>query len=224
MGTLSIADEDVVSVGDLETLSLSTFTVPKPRPPRPIEPESPKSSITMLNSFSPQVQANDPLLSGRSPRGKVLHVDGHVGGYPIKFLEQIVRLSKCLKKKREMIGNLRDLNAQGEKRKSYGDCINEDFQRRYASNVLELSQVNRDLNEHLKSIQEFTQEFAPEVGPTISLPNIIREGCQEDAYDMVNKNNTTEDKDCVNNHKTLSLVSSMTSLMCILHRLADGER
>ena len=33
-------------------------------------------------------------------------------------------------------------------------------------------------------------QFAPEVGPTISLPNIIREGCQEDAYDMVNKNNT----------------------------------
>ena len=90
--------------------------------------------------------------------------------------------------------------------------------------MLELSQVNRDLNEHLKSIQEFTQEFAPEVGPTISLPNIIREGCAEDAYDMVNKNNTTEDKDCVNNHKVLSLVSSMTSLMCILHRLADGER
>ena len=28
-----------------------------------------------------------------------------------------------------------------------------------------------------------------EAGPTISLPNIIREGCHEDAYDMVNKNN-----------------------------------
>ena len=67
-------------------------------------------------------------------------------------------------------------------------------------------------------------QFAPEVGPTISLPNIIREGCQEDAYDMVNKNNTTEDKECVENPRTLSLISSLTSLMCILHRLADGER
>ena len=47
---------------------------------------------------------------------------------------------------------------QGEKKKSHGVQINEDFQRRYASNVLELSQVNRDLNEHLKNIQEFTQE------------------------------------------------------------------
>ena len=68
LGTLSVADEDVVSVGDLDTLPLSTFTVPKARPPRPIEPESPKSTVTMLNSYSPQVQANDPLLSGRSPR------------------------------------------------------------------------------------------------------------------------------------------------------------
>lgn len=169
-------------------------------------------------------------------------MDGHVGGYPIKFLEQIVRLSKCLKKKRELIGSVRDLNAQGEKRRSFGDNFHEDFQRRYASNVLELSSVNRDLNEHLKNIQEFTQEvcssitfdsvfiesldlqFAPEVGPTISLPNIIREGCQEDAYDMVNKNNTTEEKECVENPRVLSLVSSLTSLMCILHRLADGER
>jgi len=229
LGTLSVPDEDVVSAGELETLPLSTFTVPKPRPTRPVEPDSPKmgsmsSSVQMMTSFSPQVQANDPLLSGRSPMGKYLPIEGNVGGYPIKFLEQIVRLSKCLKKKRELIGSLRDLNAQGEKKKSHGVQINEDFQRRYASNVLELSQVNRDLNEHLKNIQEFTQEFAPEVGPTISLPNIIREGCQEDAYDMVNKNNTTEEKECVDSPKVLSLVSSLTSLMCILHRLADGER
>ena len=67
-------------------------------------------------------------------------------------------------------------------------------------------------------------QFAPEVGPTISLPNIIREGCQEDAYDMVNKNNTTEEKESVENPRVLSLISSLTSLMCILHRLADGER
>ena len=78
--------------------------------------------------------------------------------------------------------------------------------------------------ERLNLIFNFDFQFAPEVGPTISLPNIIREGCQEDAYDMVNKNNTTEEKECVDSPKVLSLVSSLTSLMCILHRLADGER
>ena len=28
-------------------------------------------SMQLMSSFSPQVQANDPLLSGNSPRGKV---------------------------------------------------------------------------------------------------------------------------------------------------------
>ena len=41
--------------------------------------------------------------------------------------------------------------------------------------------------ERLNLIFNFDFQFAPEVGPTISLPNIIREGCQEDVYDMVNK-------------------------------------
>jgi len=36
-------------------------------------------------------------------------MDGQVGGYPIKFLEQIVRLSKSLKQKRECVNSLRDL-------------------------------------------------------------------------------------------------------------------
>ena len=52
----------------------------------------------------------------------------------------------------------------------------------------------------------FDFQFAPDVGPTISLTNIIREGFQEDAYDMVNKNNTTEENECVHSPKVFSLV------------------
>ena len=95
LGTLSVPDEDVVSAGELDTLPLSTFTVPKPRPQRPVEPDSPKmgstsSSVQMMTSFSPQVQANDPLLSGRSPRGKV--------NKPCKNLAHAdaTRVCKCL--------------------------------------------------------------------------------------------------------------------------------
>ena len=86
-----------------------------------------------------------------------MRIDGQVGGYPVKFLEQIVRLSKILKLKREKIGHLRELNGHGERKKSFGAYINEDFQRKYASAVIELSTINRDLNEHLKNIQDFTQ-------------------------------------------------------------------
>ena len=65
-------------------------------------------------------------------------------------------------------------------------------------------------------------QFALEAGPTISLPNIIREGCQEDAYDMVNKNNSAGDY--VQNPKILGLISSFTSLMLHIKKLSDGER
>jgi hypothetical protein len=42
-----------------------------------------------------------------------MRMDGQVGGYPIKFLEQIVRLSKSLKLKRECVNALRDLVNSG---------------------------------------------------------------------------------------------------------------
>lgn len=245
-GTHSVRDEEVLSVDPPETVPLSSFIpqrVARPKPPQVSHPGLLLSSGTsnsflspLRNSginngtgltgyssnYSPQL-ANDPLLSGSTPKGKVMRMDGQVGGYPIKFLEQIVRLSKCLKMKRERISQLRDLNTQGEKRKSFGEFITGDFQRRYASTVIDLSNINKDLNEHIKTIQEYTQEFAPEIRPTISLPNIIRDGCQEDAYDLVNKSNSHGEYN-VDNPKVLSLISSFTSLMLHIKQLSDGER
>jgi predicted nucleic acid-binding Zn-ribbon protein len=89
-----------------------------------------------------------------------MRIDGLLGGYPVRFLEQIVRLSKCLKLKRERVTTLRELNSLGERKKSFGEYITEDFQKRYAATVLELSQLNRDLNEHLENIREYTQQVS----------------------------------------------------------------
>ncbi len=63
-------------------------------------------------------------------------------------------------------------------------------------------------------------QFSNEVGPTISMPNIVREGCQEDAYELVNKSNN----DYVENPKILSLISSLTALMLQVKHLAEGNR
>jgi len=84
------------------------------------------------------------------------------------------------------------------------------------------------------------QEFALEAGPTISLPNIIREGCHEDAYDMVNKNNNpglpasssmtpssvsnSPKTPYVQNPKILGLISSFTALMLHIKKLSEGDR
>ncbi len=95
-------------------------------------------------------------------------MDGQLNGYPVKFLDLIVRLSKTLRLKRERVNTLKDLNAAGERRKSYGEYINEDFQRKYASTVMDLSQINKDLNEYFKNIREYTQEVIRRTSYTYS--------------------------------------------------------
>ena len=73
------------------------------------------------------------------------------------------------------------------------------------------------------NLSVWPEQFAPELRPTISLPNIIREGCQEDAYDMVNRNNSTGEYN-MDNPKILALISSFTSLMLHIKQLSDGVR
>ena len=101
-------------------------------------------------------------------------------------------------------------------------------------------------------IEKLSFQFSSETVPTISLPNIIREGCQEDAYDLVNRSNNAgsggndspdvagagsdsngdsgpelksgNKQQYVENPKVLSLISSLTALMLHIKQLAHGER
>ncbi|CAB4059725.1 LIN9 [Lepeophtheirus salmonis] len=197
LDTHSIPDYEVLSNEDPEMMSLSSFAA-KVRT-RPQSSQSPYPSPLKYGlNYSPTL-GKDPLLSGSTPRGKVMRGHGHLGCYPVRFLERIVRLSKCLKIKREKVDNLRKLN--------------------------NLSNLNRDLNEHLKTIQEYAQQFgSAAAGPIISLPNMVREGCKEEAYDTVTKNNSSGDHAYVESPRILALVSSLTALMIQIKQLADGER
>lgn len=222
LGTHSIPDYEVLSTENPDLMPLSSFLAKARRPIQSINSftSPPKYSST----FSPQL-TNDPLMSGSTPKGKSLRLDGTLGGYPVRFLYHIVRLNKSLLTKKEKVSSLRDLNSDAEKIKSFGECITEDFQRRYASTVMDIYKINEDLNSHLADIAEFTSTFAPESGPSLSLPDTIKEGCQEDSYDMVNKYNSQEDNtDCVTSPKILALISSLSSLMLQIKHLADGER
>jgi len=136
-----------------------------------------------------------------------------------------VRLDKCLKLKRERINTLKDLNAAGERRKSFGEFISEDFQRKYAATVLDLSVINRDLNDFMKAIREFSEEFSSEAGPTIEEPKMLRASCVEEAYELVNSSNhVSADRQYVENPRILELISSLTSLMLQVKHMADSGR
>ena len=94
LGTHSIPDYEVLSTDPPDLMPLSSF-LSKSRH-RPMQNISTYLSPPPYGStFSPQL-TGDPLLSGSTPKGKILTLDGTLGGYPVKFLYHIVRLNKSL--------------------------------------------------------------------------------------------------------------------------------
>ena len=94
---------------------------------------------------------------------------------------------------------------------------------------MEVYKVNEELNKQLKEVSEFTGQFSAEAGPTLSLPEQIRENCKEESYEMVTKLNSGDDNSgstvqCVQSPKLLNLISSLSALMLQIKRVADGER
>jgi hypothetical protein len=97
LGTHSIPDYEVLSMDPPDLMPLSSF-MSKARH-RPMQNISTYLSPPPYGSaFSPQL-TGDPLLSGSTPKGKSLRLDGTLGGYPVKFLFHIVRLNKSLQVK-----------------------------------------------------------------------------------------------------------------------------
>merc|ERR1712227_897695 len=74
-------------------------------------------------------------------------------------------------------------------------------------------------------------QFTAEAGPSLSLPEQIRENCKEESYEMVTKLNSGDEAigvggqvQCVQSPQLLGLVASLSALMLQIKRVADGER
>lgn len=67
-------------------------------------------------------------------------------------------MSKILDIKKIKVKHLRDFNTEAERKKSFGDPITEDFQKRYANKVIELEHLNVHLKEILASVQKHCHE------------------------------------------------------------------
>ncbi|XP_062617486.1 protein lin-9 homolog isoform X3 [Saccostrea cucullata] len=217
IGTHSIPDYEVLSVEPQETIPLSAFQQ-KHRPRQPAM-FSPPKFVPSLGSPNPELD-NDPLLSGSTFTGKLLSLEGGTyGGFPIKFLVQVTRLSKILSLKKDWINQLKDLNTQAEKAP-----ITPDFQRKYATTVLELEQLNKQLGECLNVVQSYCKELAPDMGLTpLDEPSQIKTGCDEEAAEIVNRISGMFHKRTSKNQRVMDLISSLTSLMLQVRTFSEQE-
>lgn len=152
LGTHSVPDYEVLSNEPPETLSLASFQN-KFRPRNGFSPFSPAIKNPIFDRLKLR---KDPLLSGSMLNRPVLlptSSEGKIGGYPAKFLEKMVLVTKILNVKKAKIKYLRNMNSEAEKMFSYDQDISEDFERKYASVLIDLEKLNTDLHMYLDEMQ-----------------------------------------------------------------------
>ncbi|CAG09180.1 unnamed protein product, partial [Tetraodon nigroviridis] len=108
--------------------------------------------------------------------------------------------------------------------KSYSMSIDIDFQRRYATTVLELEQLNKDLNKVLHEVQQYCCELAPDQGMVpADHPTELRRRCEEEAQQMVQMSGISKDgQQGATSSRLTHLISRLTALLLQIKCLADG--
>ncbi|XP_072545993.1 protein lin-9 homolog isoform X2 [Salminus brasiliensis] len=146
LGTRTVPDYEVLSSDHSETMPLSAFAEKR----RPVQNKVSQISTQVPYSSSAEVMSTWSKLSGTE--------DGTLGGFPVKFLVQVTRLSKILSIKKEHIKQLREMNTEAEKQKTHSAALQLDFQKKYASIVLDVEQLNKDLNKVLIELQQYSSK------------------------------------------------------------------
>ena len=188
LGTHSVPDYEVLSTEPPEMISLSSF-VSKFRPRQSIQTSTPLSSGMLASDSSSQ-------RSG-------------MNGLPVKLLDTLVRLQKILNVKDGKVKVLRNLNADAERKKSFGEPITELFQRQYASAVIDLERLNADLQRYLTTMQALCFEIAPDSNTAaLFTPSHLRDRSREDARQMLDKL-----RGSIHNDRMVELITDLTALM-----------
>nr|XP_039261185.1 protein lin-9 homolog [Styela clava] len=221
LGTKEVSDIEVASDDPQETMQLTSL-IDRKRPFynmfSPMQPDFNDSLQSPTNEHDP-VLGQSPLRS-KFPGG----TGGTLGGFPVKFLVQVARLSKILAIKKENLQLLEQMNSQAEKSHSYGETLPIEFQRKYATVVLELERLNAELNSLLLGIQKFCLELSPENTILCDQGSHVRQTAMENAEQMVeSKNLTTNGKKAVKNCGLTTLVKQLTAIMMQIRYLKENN-
>ncbi|ETN61331.1 hypothetical protein AND_007010 [Anopheles darlingi] len=144
----------------------------------------------------------------------------YIGGYPVSYLELIVRTKKTVSAKQMKLLRLKNMSSEAEIYRAYQDAYPEEFKRRYAMLIVAIEKLNRDLEKQLEQLKELvgwlTQD--PEKQAMI-IPSRFREQCREKATHVFNKNN----KGKVVNEHVSNLIKSLATIMVVAANVGKQE-
>lgn len=164
------------------------------------------------NAKSPR-KHRDPLLGGESAHKSSVKKEGNatnIGGYPVKYLELIVRTKKTLSAKQMKLLRLQNITSEAQIYKSYDNPLPDEFKKRYAMLLVAIDKLNRDLEEQLKQLREYSGTLTqdPEMLAMIT-PSYQREHSREKAEQIFEKNNNGS----VKNEHIANLIKHLTTIM-----------
>ncbi|KAL0267632.1 UNVERIFIED_CONTAM: hypothetical protein PYX00_009847 [Menopon gallinae] len=206
LGTHSVPDYEVLSNEEPDMFSLTTFN--KRYHSQPRYTPTTRTSTTEIKSE----------IKSESPRS-------NLGQFPIALLEMVVIISKILSYKKKMVQKLKELNTEAERRTGHGQDYTEDFQRRYATLVIDLEFLNKQLERYLSSVQKLCHEIAPEQSMLAMLtPSYLREKSNGEARTLVDNYFCQPDKEPVHNKLLVELVTDLIALMIQVKSLSDSDQ
>lgn len=231
LGSHSIPDYEVLSNDYVETISVHSLTQDL-RPTRIMNNHGPSSSSSYqyYNSTVKKPSGllssnkNDPLIGSEvyqmNKFKNLLLPKEAIGGFPLKLLELIIRTKKTLAAKEMKLLRIKHMNTEAEMLKSYNEPFPDDFQQRYASIIIGMEKLNRDMQDYLKQIQSFTRDLTkePQVAAMLT-PSYLREKCREMGAESVDKNNQS-----IKDESMLQLIKDLAMIMWVASNLSgDGN-
>uniref|UniRef100_A0AAG5CP01 DIRP domain-containing protein n=1 Tax=Anopheles atroparvus TaxID=41427 RepID=A0AAG5CP01_ANOAO len=157
----------------------------------------------------------DPLLGGESAQKQNMNkkagiTNENIGGYPVKYLELIVRTKKTLSAKQMKLLRLQNITSEAQIYKSYDNPLPEEFKKRYAMLIVAIDKLNRDLADQVKQLREYVGTLTedPEMLAMIT-PSHLREHSREKAAQIFEKNNNGN----VKNEHISNLIKHLTTIM-----------
>jgi protein lin-9 len=239
IGSQEIPDYEVMSSEYYDTLDINKVTKDfisrKDVSYYMVSPLKPAGAFSSFGNHGVHFHRGDPMLSSSisSPsfiklegyqRPKlpnlVLPTTGSIGGYPIKLLETMVLVRKTLEIKHLQLLKIRRMNVEAEVVKSFGDNAPEDFQKKYASLLVEMERINRDLADYLNILQAQIDGYVSDKDELeILTPTYLREKCRDLAMQTFAKNNNNSIED----DAMINLIGNLTTVMWVTSNLKNDQ-
>jgi len=140
---------------------------------------------------------------------------GTYGGFPIKFLLQMTKLSKLVKLKKKYIEKLKLTNDQAEIKHPFNEGFTLEFQKEYAFVILNLEKINKELTSTFESIYSYMSMNAQQL-VCYDQRSTLKLECDEIANDMI-----SQSQHIIMNDHLKGLVAKFTSLMLQINKLSD---